>query len=135
MTQLSQEILALMRWIVDHPTLVGTPQAVSGQIEAYAAVVLKEELGGQLEMSVARALVTEATADVVREPAMLVTLDAECLIPEVQRSYDAIRRHGILYLDLLERHIERVRALALTETPKHDIAPRLQQAGPNFGAS
>ena len=103
-----------MRLVANHPAMYGTPQAASGQIQAYAVVVLNEELGDGIAASCPVAY-TLVTADVIRERSQGVELCDESRVPQTTVSYDAFTRHGNLFLDLLESHIERVRAAALWE--------------------
>jgi hypothetical protein len=98
-----------MRSISERPTLYGSPRDVDGQLLAFAAVVLKLELGEKLVacLLVASDLVTEATQDVLRDPPDRAGLCDEVIRPNRFESYEALTRHARVFLNLLESHITR----------------------------
>ncbi len=95
MTELSREILSLMHTIGEHPAVFGSEGGVHGIVVGLTAIILRVELGLELDVSlrITHGLVFLATADVARQAEWFTELCDDELLPGTRRSYDAISRH------------------------------------------
>jgi hypothetical protein len=113
LTELSQELLSIMRLIERSPAMFGWPGYADGHLWAYTEVLLQREFGGKIAQYVrfATNLHKEATADVKQDYSELVGLQVYD-DPNLGRcaSDDALSRHVKIFLDLLENHIESVKS-------------------------
>ena len=108
MTQVSEEILGVMRSIVKYPTMHGTPESLHGEIVAFSLVILRQELGPTIGVRSQEVehFVRQVTEDVLCSPSQYRMLCDACLLPDRNTSYEAFSRHANRLLDVLLTHVE-----------------------------
>jgi len=109
MQQEPSELLNSLKHALQSPTFYGSPEYAEGLAMGLAASWIRESNKVSLDVAFKKVfeLVRIACGDISRSRTQAVSLCCDTVQPELKISFEALRKHGEVFLGLLKEEIKR----------------------------